>query len=125
MRRGLKKSISWGIRTLALVIGIIFISSASSALARGGGHGGGHGGHGSGQSGGHTGHSGHSEHHGSHVVAKPGGTSGGTITRRHFTNQNPCVPSDKPSSDCPEFGEEQSQTIPAEKSQNKLEYRFD
>src|SRR6516165_10613417 len=108
MRRGLKKSISWGIRTLAQVIGLIFTSSASSALARGGGHGGGHG---SGQSGGHTGHSGHSEHHGSHVVAKPGGTSGGTITRRHFTNQNPCVPSDKPSSDCPEFGEEQSQTI--------------
>src|SRR5215470_16379151 len=105
------KHLIWRIRTLALILSLIFVFGASSALARGGGHGGGGhggGGHGGGHSGGHGGH------HGSHV-----GSSG------HFTNQIPCAPMDKTSVDCPPFGEKQSQTIPEEKPQNRFESRFD
>src|SRR5215472_9821342 len=105
------KHLIWRIRTLALILSLIFVFGASSALARGGGHGGG--GHGGGGHGG--GHSGdHRGHHGSHV-----GSSG------HFTNQIPCAPMDKTSVDCPPFGEKQSQTIPEEKPQNRFESRFD
>jgi hypothetical protein len=42
-----------------------------------------------------------------------------------FTNQNPCAPTDKISEDCPQLGEKQWQTIPAEKAQNRFESRFE
>ncbi len=114
----------WRIRTLALIISIVFVLGSTSVFARGGGHSGGHGGGHSGGHGGHSGgHGGH--HHGGHVGDKLGGITGGSTARGHFTNQNPCAPTDKISEDCPQLGEKQWQTIPAEKAQNRFESRFE
>ena len=110
------------IPTLALVISIVFVFSASSVFARGGGHGG----HGGGHSGGHIAHSAHhGGHHGDHVGDKLGGTTEGSIRQRHFTNQNPCVPTEKIWVDCLQPGENQRQFMPAEKAQDRFESRFD
>ena len=108
------------IRTLAPIIGIVFVFGATPLFARGGGHGGGHSGGHSGHPGGHYGH-----HHGSHVGESFGGITGGSTARGHFTNQNPCAPADKISENCPQLGEKQLQTIPAEKAGNRFESRFE
>lgn len=115
------RHLMWRIRTLALIISMVFVFVGSTLVfARGGGHGGGHsGGHG-GHSGGHRGH-----HHGGHSGGKLGGFTGASTTRGYFTNQNPCVPTDKVSEDCPQLGEKQWQTIPAEKAGNRFESRFE
>src|SRR5215831_954628 len=47
-----------------------------------------------------------------------------SIARDHFTNQNPCVATDKISENCPQLGEKPWQTIP-EKTQNRFESRFE
>ena len=85
----------WRIRTLALIIGIVFVFGSTLVFARGGGHGGGH-------SGGHSGHpGGHGGlHHGGHIGDRLGGITGGTASG-HFMNQNPCAPTDKILKDCP------------------------
>ena len=100
----------WKIRTLALSIGIVLVFGSTPVLARGGGQGGGH-------SGGHGGHSGggHRGHHGGHAGDNHGRITTGTTARDHFTNQNPCTPTDKISEDCPKLDEKQGQT-------NKIEW---
>jgi hypothetical protein len=109
----------WRIRTLALIIGIVFVFGSTPVFARGGGHGGGHsGGHG-GHPGGHGG-----QHHGGHIGDRLGGITGGAAAG-HFMNPNPCAPTDKILKDCPQLGEKQLQTIPAEKAGNRFESRFD
>jgi len=50
-----------------------------------------------------------------------GGITGGSFTRGHFLNQNPCAPTDKTSADCPQLGGKPWQAIPAEKTQNRFE----
>jgi hypothetical protein len=98
----------WRIRTLALIISAVLIFGSTPVFARGGGHSGGHGG---GHSGGHGGHSGgHGGHHGGHTGDKHGRITTGTTARDHFTNQNPCTPTDKISEDCPKLDEKQWQT---------------
>ena len=120
MRYVLAKSprhLIWRIRTLPLIISIVFVFGSTPVFARGGGHSGGHGG---GHSGGHGGPSGgHREHHGGHVGDKLGGITGGSIARDHFMNQNPCNPIDKISADCRQLGK--WQMIPAEKAKNRFE----
>ncbi len=49
----------------------------------------------------------------------------GTTARGHFMNQNPCPSTDKTLADCPQLGEKQLQTIPAEKAENRFESRFE
>ena len=103
----------WKIRIVALIISIVLVFGSASVFARGGGHAGGHGG---GHSGGHGGHSdGHRGHPGGHADSRLGGFTAGSIARGHFTNQNPCVPTDKISENCPQLGEKSWQMIPAEK----------
>jgi hypothetical protein len=117
------RQLTRSIRVVVLIVSIVFLFSASSVLARGGGHSGGHGG---GHSGGHAGHSGdHRGHHAGHAGDGHRGILSHSMTRDHFTNLNPCVPTDKPSADCPQLGEKRWQTIPAEKTQNRFESRFD
>jgi hypothetical protein len=112
----------WRIQTLALIISIVFVFGSTPVFARGGGHGGGHsGGHG-GHSGGHGGNHGD---HGGHAGDKHGRITTGTTARGYFMNQNPCPSIDKNSEDCPQLGEKQWQTIPAEKSGNRFESRFE
>src|SRR5262245_64559044 len=122
MRSAFGKSTSdlvWKIRNVALIISIVLVFGSTSVFARGGGHGGGH-------SGGHGGHSeGHRGHHEGHAGSSLGGFTASSIARGHFTNQNPCGPTDKISENCPQLGEKPSQTIPAEKTQNRFEYRFE
>jgi hypothetical protein len=122
MRYVLAKStrhLMWRIRTLALSIGIVLVFGSSPVFARGGGHGGGH-------SGGHGGHSGgHRGHDGGHNVNKHGRITTGTTTSGHLMNQNPCLSPDKTLADCPQLGEKQWQTIPAEKAGNRFESRFE
>src|SRR5215510_9946331 len=93
MRYNLAKSTSRLTRkipTLPLIMVIVLVFGSTSVFARGGGHGGGH-------SGGHGGHSGgHIGHHGGHAGSGLGGFTGGSIARGHFTNQNPCIATDKP-----------------------------
>ena len=124
MRYVLAKStrhLIWKIRTLALIIGIVLVFGSMPVVARGGGHSGGHGG---GHSGGHGGHSGgHRGHHGGHTGNTHGRITTGTTARHHFTNQNPCPPTDKTLADCLQLGE--WQTIPAEKAENRFESRFE
>jgi hypothetical protein len=104
------------IRTLAPIISIVFVFGSTPVLARGGGHGGGH-------SGGHGGHSGgHGGHHGGHAGNTLGSITRGTTARGHFMNQNPCPSIDKNSGDCPQLGEKQWQTIPAEKAEDGVEW---
>src|SRR5262249_14114402 len=126
MRSAFGKSTSdlvWKIRTVALIISVVLVFGSTSVFARGGGHGGGHGGS---HSGGHGGHSGgHRGHHGGHAGSGLGGFTAGSIARGHFTNQNPCLPTDKISENCPELGEKQWKEIPAEKAGNRFESRFD
>src|SRR5262245_2165972 len=122
MRSAFGKSTShlaWKIRTVALIISIVLVFGSTSVVARGGGHGGGH----SGGRGGHSG--GHRGHHGGHAGSGLGGFTAGSIARGHFTNQNPCLPTDKISENCPQLGEKPWQTIPAEKTQNRFESRFE
>jgi hypothetical protein len=107
----------WRIRTLAPIIGVVFVFGSTPVFARGGGHGGGHSGGHSGHSGGHGG-----LHHGGHVGDRLGGITGGSTARGHFTNQNPCAPTDKISEDCSRLGEKQSQTIQAEKAEDRVEW---
>ena len=118
MRYILAKSTSrliWKIVTLPLIMVIVLVFGSTPVRARGGGHGGGHsGGHG-GRSGGHSGH---------HGGSRLGGFTASSIERGHFTNQNPCVPTDKISENCPQLGEKPWQTIP-EKTQNRFESRFE
>src|SRR5262245_59778511 len=112
MRYNLAKSTSrliWKIPTLPLIMVIILVFGSTPVLARGGGHGGGH-------SGGHRGH---------HGGSRLGGFTASSIARGHFTNQNPCVPTDKISENCPQLGEKSWQMIPAEKTQNRFESRFE
>jgi hypothetical protein len=110
----------WRIRTLPLIISIVFVVGVAPAFARGGGHSGGHGG---GQSGGHGDHSGgHGGHHGDHSGDKHGRITTGKTARGHFTSQNPCSPTDKMSEDCPQLGEKQRQTIQAEKAEDGVEW---
>jgi len=112
MRHILAKSTSrliWKIVTLPLIMVIVLVFGSTPVLARGGGHGGGH-------SGGHRGH---------HGGSRLGGFTASSIARGHFTNQNPCVPTDKISENCPQLGEKPWQTIPAEKTQNRFESRFE
>jgi hypothetical protein len=86
----------WRIRTLALIISAVLIFGSTPVFARGGGHSGGHGGHGG--------------HHGGHTGDKHGPITTGTTARHHFTNQNPCTPTDKISEDCAKLDEKQLQT---------------
>ena len=109
----------WKIHTLALIIGLVLAFGSMPVFARGGGHGGGHGGS---HSGGHGGRSGGDRGH--HGGSGLGGFTEGSIARGHFTNQNPCVPPDKISENCPQLGEKPWQTIP-EKTQNRFESRFE
>src|SRR5207302_5586623 len=83
----------WRIRTLPLIISIVFVVGVAPVFARGGGHSGGHGG---GHSGGHGDHSGgYGGHHGDHSGDKHARITTGTTARGHFTSQNPCPPTDK------------------------------
>jgi len=127
MRSAFGKSTShlaWKIRTVALIIGVVLVFGSTSVFARGGGHSGG--GHGGGHSGGHGGHSGgHRGHHAGHAGSRLGGFTAGSISRGHFTNQNPCVPTDKISENCPQLGEKQWQMIPIDKAPNRFESRFE
>ena len=117
------KHFLWRIRTLTLVISMVFGVGAAPVFARGGGRSGGHGG---GHSGGHGGHSGgHRGHHGGHVGDKHGRITSGTTGSGYFMNQRRCPSTDKTLTDCPELGEKQWQTIPAEKSGNRFESRFE
>jgi len=110
----------WRIRTLPLIISIVFVVGVAPVFARGGGHSGGHGGD---HSGGHGDHSGgHGGHHGDHSGDKHGRITTGTTARGHFTSQNPCPPTDKMSEDCPQLGEKQWQTIQAEKAEDGVEW---
>jgi hypothetical protein len=98
----------WRIRTLALIIIIVFGFGSTAVFARGGGHSGG--GHGGSHSGGHGGHlGGHSGHPGGHTGDKHGRITSGTTVREHFTNQNPCTPTDKVSEDCLKLDEKEWQ----------------
>ena len=111
------------IRMLAPIISIVFVFGSAPVFARGGGHSGG--GHGGGHSGGHGGHSGGQRgHHGGHTGDKHGGLTSGSTTRGDFMNHR-CPSTDRTLADCPELGEKQWQTIPAEKAQNRFESRFD
>jgi hypothetical protein len=128
MRYVLAKStrhLMWGIRTLALIISIVFVFGATPVFARGGGHsGGGHAG--GGHSGGHGGRSGgHGGHHGGHPSGKHGRITSGTTGSGYFMNQRRCPSDDKTLTDCPELGEKQWQEIPVEKAGNRFESRFD
>ncbi len=122
MRYVLAKStrhLMWKIWTLALIISVLLVFGSTPVFARGGGHGGGH-------SAGHGGHSGgHGGHHGGHAGDRHGRITSGTTARGHFMNQNPCPSIDKNSGDCPQLGEKQWQTIPAEKTENRFESRFE
>jgi hypothetical protein len=81
----------WRIRTLALIISIVFVLGSTSVFARGGGHSGGHGGGHSGGHGGHSGgHAGH--HHGGHIGNKLGGITGGSSARGHFYESESLCP---------------------------------
>ena len=102
------------------MVGVVLVFGSPPVFARGGGHSGGHGG---GHQGGHGGHSGHRGH--SHTGDTHGRMTTGTTARHHFTNQNPCPPTDKISEDCLQLGEKQWQTIPAEKAGNRFESRFE
>jgi hypothetical protein len=107
------------IRRLPLIVGVVLVFGSTPVFARGGGHGGGH-------SGGHGGHSGaHGGHDGGHAGGDHGRITRGSSARDHFTNQNPCISTNKISGDCPQFDEKQSQTIPAEKAGNRFESRFE
>ena len=100
----------------AVVAAVLLMAGPAAAQHHGGG------GHGGGHSGGHHGHSGgHPGHHLDHVGGGLGGITGGSFTRGHFLNQNPCVPTDKTSADCPQLGGKPWQAIPAEKTQNRFE----
>ena len=116
------KHLTWKIRTLALIISIVF--GSTPVFARGGGHSGG--GHGGGRSGGHGGHSGHRGQHGGHAGEKNHGriTSGATENGL-FMNHHRCPSTDKTLVDCPELGDKQWRPIPAEKAGNRFESRFE
>jgi hypothetical protein len=111
------------IRTLALIIIMVFGFGSTAAFARGGGHSGG--GHGGGHSSVHGGHSGgHRGHPGGHNSGKHGRITGGTTTRGDFMNRR-CAYTDRTWADCPELTEKQWQAIPAEKAGNSFESRFE
>jgi hypothetical protein len=111
------------IRTLALIIIMVFGYGSTTVFARGGGHSGG--GHGGGRSGGHGGHSGgHKGHPGGHTGGKYGRITSGATDSGHFMNRR-CPYADKTWADCPELIEKQWQAIPAEKARNRFESRFD
>ena len=113
------------IRTLALIIIMVFGLGSTAVFARGGGHSGG--GHGGGHSGGHGGgHSGgHRGHTGSQTSGKHGRITSGAKTGGHFMNQYRCPTADKTLADCPELTEKQWQPIPAERDGNRFESRFE
>jgi hypothetical protein len=115
----------WRIRTLTLIISIVFVFGSTPVFARGGGHsGGGHAG--GGHSGGHSGRSGgHGGHHGGHTGDKHGRITNGTNESGHFLNEHRCFSTDKTWPDCPELGEKHWQEIPAEKAGGRFESRFD
>src|SRR5262245_43330985 len=101
----------WKIQTVALIISIVVVFGSTSVFARGGGHDGGHG-------------DGHRGHHGGHAGSRLGGFTAGSIARGHFTNQNPCIATDKTLADCPQLGEKQWQMIPTDKAP-RFESRFE
>src|SRR6266436_4468662 len=103
MRYVLAKStrhLMWKIWTLALIISVLLVFGSTPVFARGGGHGG-------------------------HAGDRHGRITSGTTAGGHFMNQNPCPSIDKNSGDCPQLGEKQWQTIPAEKTENRFESRFE
>jgi hypothetical protein len=60
-----------------------------------------------------------------HCFGDPVNDEGRATASGHFMNRHPCPPTDKISEDCPKLGEKQWQTIPAEKSGNRFESRFE
>ena len=114
----------WRIWALALIISIVFVFGSTAVFARGGGHSGG--GHAGGHSGGRGSHSGgHEGHHGDHTGGKHGFIRSGATAGSNFMDQHRCPSIHKNLADCPEFGETQWQTNPAEKTGNRFESRFE
>ena len=118
------RQLMWRIWALALIISIVFAFGSTAVFARGGGHSGG--GHAGGHSGGRGSHSGgHEGHHGDHTGGKHGFSRSGATAESNFMDQHRCPSIHKNLADCPELGETQWQTNPAEKTGNRFESRFE